>query len=64
LKTFKVYQQLYPKKTGEESYEARLEPVGVVEAADAHAAITITQSWAVFRRGQQLGRFPIVEEIA
>jgi len=63
LKTFKVYQQLYPKKTGEESYEARLELVGEVEAKTPEEAITITKSWGIFKKGCDLGRFPIVKEV-
>jgi hypothetical protein len=65
--TFDLFQQLYPRcigldEKGEDIYEARIIPVGQIQAHNTTQALTLARKLPVFLKGQQLGKFPIIKE--
>jgi hypothetical protein len=67
MKQFDLFQQLYPRcigqnEKGEDIYEARIIPVGQLQAIDETEALAKARRLPVFLKGQQLGKFPIIKE--
>jgi hypothetical protein len=67
MRTFELFQQLYPRcigldNKGEDLYEARIVSVGQLQAIDETEALAKARRLPVFLKGQQLGKFPIIKE--
>jgi hypothetical protein len=69
MKTYELFQQLYPRCIGQDDkgddvYEARVIPVGELQACNTTDALALARRMPVFLKGQQLARFPIIKEIS
>jgi 1,2-phenylacetyl-CoA epoxidase PaaB subunit len=60
-RTFDVFQQRKPRIVKGESV-ANFHRVGRVEAYTGSHAIELARNWPVFKRGQELGKYPVVSE--
>jgi hypothetical protein len=68
-RTFELFQQLYPRcigldNKGKDLYEARIIPVGQLQAHNTTQALALARKLPVFLKGQQLARFPIIKEVS